>query len=474
MTVRVRFAPSNTGFLHMGNTRTGLFNFLFARNHEGAFILRIEDTDLERSEQRYADAIIDTLDWLGMSPDEGPVYQTQRTTLYKEAAQQLLGSGNAYRCYCSPEEIERDRAAAWEEGRVWRSPWRDRGEEDWPEDADTPYVVRVRAPEGDGEFVIEDLVQGEVRYAHEELDDFVILRADGSPTYNFVVVVDDVDMKITHVIRGKDHLTNTFRQLVVYGALDAQAPQFGHLPLISGLSKRKGSAGVFDYRDRGFLREAIINYLARLGWSHGDQELFSLDELCQHFSFDHVGKSNSEFDEQKFLWVNEQWMKRVDLDDLTERWRPFLKEAGLEPGADTERLRAICELMRPRAQTLVEMAEGARYFFEDPDGFDDKAAKKWLKASLADTFDDLIGRLDALDTWDTEHLESLYRAFCEEKDLGLGKLAQPTRVSITGNTASPGLFETLELIGKAPSLTRMRRGLEHMQQRAAAASDDQG
>ena len=219
--------------------------------------------------------------------------------------------------------------------------------------------------------------------------------------------------------------------------MGGQAPRFAHLPLISGLSKRKGSAGVFDYRDRGFVREAILNYLARLGWSHGDQELFSLEELCGLFSFGHVGKSNSEFDEQKFLWVNEQWLKRLELDDVAERWRPFLQAAGLDPGEDTERLRAICDLMRPRAQTLVEMAEGARYFFEDPQEFDEKAAKKWLKGSMASTFEELLERLEGLDAWDIEGLEALYRALCEEHDLGLGKLAQPTRVAVTGTTASP-------------------------------------
>jgi glutamyl-tRNA synthetase len=462
MSVRVRFAPSPTGLLHMGNTRTALFNYLYARHHEGTFILRIEDTDQERSKEEYTGIIIEALHWLGMSYDEGPYYQSKRTEIYQEKVRELLDKGLAYKCFMTPEELEQAREKSLAEGgkTEYSRVWRDRT--DHPQGQ--PYVVRIKMPL-EGSLTIEDLVQGTVTVDATELDDFVILRSDGSPTYNFVVVVDDALMEITHVIRGKDHLNNTFRQLPVYAALGFEPPRFGHLPLISGLSKRKGSASVQHYRDRGFLPEAVVNYLARLGWSHGDQEIFGLEELIEYFGFDHVGRSSGNFDEAKFLWVNGEWIKRLAPADLASRWVPFLAQAGFEVEAD-DRLAGIVAVMQERARTLVEMTEKTTFFFTGELVFDEDAVKKWLNPALADDFEALIERLEGLGDWTTGSIDGLYRSFCEERSLGLGKVAQPTRVSVTGTTVSPGLFETLYLLGREKTLSRLRHGLAMMREQA--------
>lgn len=446
----------------MGNTRTALFNYLFARHHEGTFILRIEDTDLERSKEEYTEVIIDALSWLGMTIDEGPYYQSKRREIYREKVDELLAAGQAYRCYLTPEELEVAREKAIAEGGKtgYSRVWRDRT--DHPEDK--PFVVRIKMPL-EGSLTIDDLVQGTVTVEAEELDDFVILRSDGSPTYNFVVVVDDALMEITHVIRGKDHLNNTFRQLPVYKALGFEPPRFGHLPLIAGLSKRKGSASVQHYRDQGFLPEAVVNYLARLGWSHGDQEIFSLDELIEYFGFDHVGRSSGSFDEAKFQWVNSEWIKRLDKHDLAKRWVPYLAAAGFEVEAD-ERLAGIVEVMQERAKTLVEMVEKTEWFFTESVTFDESAVKKWLKPALAEPFKELISRLEKLEEWSVDKIDETYRTFCEEYELGLGKVAQPTRVSVTGSTVSPGLFETLYLLGREKTISRLHLGLERMSEQA--------
>ncbi len=464
MSVRVRFAPSPTGFLHLGGARTALFNYLFARNQGGTFVLRIEDTDLERSKPEYTDAIIDAMEWLGMPADEGPYFQSQRTEIYVEKANELLEKGLAYKCFCTPEELEADREQALREGRkqMYSRVWRDRT--DHP--ADKPYVVRIKAPL-EGSLVIEDMVQGTVRVAAEELDDFVILRSDGNPTYNFVVVVDDATMKITHVIRGKDHLNNTFRQIPVYKALGFDIPTFGHLPLIDGLSKRKGSMSVQAYRDKGYLHEAIINYISRLGWSHGDQEIFTMDELIEYFGFDHVGRSSGSFDDDKFEWVNGEWMKRLDNTDLAERWLPYLAAAGYNVPAADERVVGIVSVMKERARTLVEMAEASHYFFTDIT-LDEAAAQKWLKPELVPVFEDILTELTALDddAWTEDAIKAIYTELCTKHEVKLGKLAQPTRVSVTGNTTSPGLFETLQFIGRENTLSRLQNGLATMKAQA--------
>ena len=460
MSVRVRFAPSNTGFLHMGNTRTALFNYLYARHQDGTFILRIEDTDRERSKDEYADAIIDALDWLGMKPDEGPIFQTARFDSYHQKIERLLDEGNAYKCFCTPAELEAMREEALAEGRKpkYSGKWRNIDPSEHPEDQ--PFVVRIKMPL-EGSITVNDLVQGTVTVSVEELDDFIIMRSDGTPTYNFVVVVDDADMNITHVIRGSDHLNNTFRQIPVYQALGHTPPTFAHLPLIEGLSKRKGSASVQDYRARGYLPEAVMNYLSRLGWSHGDQEIFSPEELIQFFGFDSVGKSPSSFDEDKFRWVNSEWMKRLDPAELARRWTPFLQDRGFSIPAD-ERLVAITTLMRDRADTLVGLTDESAYFFTDQFDYDEKAVKKWIKAGSKPAVEALISQLEALQQWDADAIGAVYDSIRAEFDLGLAKLAQPTRISLTGSTTSPSVFDLVATFEKEEALRRLRQGYDRL------------
>lgn len=456
MSVRVRFAPSNTGHLHLGNARTALFNYLYARSQEGTFILRIEDTDRARSKEEFTDSIVEAMDWLGMSPDEGPVFQTDRLDLYQEKIEQLIEDGRAYRCYCTPEELEAQREKALAEGRKpkYSGKWRDRT--DHPDDA--PYTVRIKMPL-EGTITIDDMVQGEVTVDVEELDDFIILRSDGTPTYNFVVVVDDASMEISHVIRGDDHLNNTFRQVPVYRALGVEPPTFGHLPLIDGLSKRAGSASVQDYRDDGYLSEAMVNYMSRLGWSHGDQEIFSPDELNELFGFDSVGRSPSNFDQDKLNWVNSEWMKKLSADELAERWVPFLKERGFDVDGQ-DNLAAVAELMRDRAKTLVELAEVSSYFFSDDFEYDEAAVEKWMKPDNRQAIEALIEQLGELDEWTSDTVGTVYREVSDEYDLGLANLAQPTRISLTGSTSSPSVFSLVATFEQAEAIERLRRGLK--------------
>lgn len=458
MSVRVRFAPSNTGFLHMGNTRTALFNYLYARNQKGTFILRIEDTDLERSKEEYIDAIIDALTWLGLNYDEGPTRQTERFDRYGAMIERLLEEGHAYKCFCTPEELEAQREKALAEGRKpkYSGEWRDRT--DHPEGQ--PFVVRIKMPQ-EGSITVDDMVQGKVTVDVDQLDDFIIARSDGTPTYNFVVVVDDIDMAITHVIRGADHLNNTFRQIPVYQALGATPPKFAHLPLIEGLSKRKGSLSVQDYRAQGYLPEAIQNYLSRLGWSHGDQEIFSPEELVEYFGFDSVGRSPSSFDEDKFRWVNSEWMKRLDPEELASRWVPYLAERGFDVEVN-DALVAIVELMRERAETLVALTDESFYFFTDDFDYDEKAVKKWIKSDRKDVFATLVERLEGLEAWDADAIGEVYRQVGKELEVGLAKLAQPTRISLTGSTKSPSVFDLVAALPREEALKRMRKGLKEL------------
>ncbi len=452
MSVRVRFAPSNTGHLHLGGARTTLFNWLFARHHGGDFLIRVEDTDAARSEQKYTDTIIEAHDWLGMTPDEDLVFQSDRLDLYREKAEELLESGAAYRDYSTEKEIEEARERGFERGdkTAHTRLWRDR--DDAPDDRDS--VIRIKAPM-EGSLTIQDHVQGEVTVDAEELDDFVIMRSDGTPTYNFCVVVDDAEMDITHVIRGKDHLNNTFRQLYVYDALDYDPPEFGHLPLISGLSKREGSPSVQAYRDDGFLAEAIVNYLVRLGWSHGDREIFSREELIDLFELDDVNPSSGSFDEDKLRWVNSEWMKRLSPEQLAERWIPHLEEAGYTGLDPDDRVQMITEAMHKRAETLVEMTEQAGYFFTDDLERDSDAVDEWLDDEALEHLGAVRDRLDGLDDWTTDAIEDVVRGYCDDADIGLGAVAQPTRVALTGGTVSPGLFETVAMMGRGKTLRRL-------------------
>ena len=462
MSVRVRFAPSNTGYLHMGGARTALFNFLFARHHDGEFLLRVEDTDPERSKEKYTEAILDAHEWLRMEPDEEPTFQSNRTELYRQKAEELLDAGHAYRDYSTPEEIEKARKEGFERGdkTAHTRLWRDR--DDAPEDRDS--VVRIKAPT-EGSLTVDDHVQGEVTVEAEELDDFVIMRSDGSPTYNFCVVVDDADMDISHVIRGKDHLNNTFRQLYVYEALGYEPPEFAHLPMISGLSKRKGSRSIQDYRDDGYLSEAVINYLARLGWSHGDQEIFSLEELVDYFDLDQVSRGSAEFDEDKLAWVNGEWMKRLDNETLAQRWIPHLKRAGFDLEVD-ERLVGIVDAMHARAETFSDMTEKSAYFFAETIERNSDDVEEWLTPDLEEMFEALIERLGGIPEWTSDEIDDAVRGVCDDFDVGLGTLAQPARVAVTGGTVSPGLFSTLEFVGRDRALERLDEALEIIRKRA--------
>ncbi|HWP64418.1 MAG TPA: glutamate--tRNA ligase [Candidatus Limnocylindria bacterium] len=457
MTVRTRFAPSPTGYLHIGGARTALFSWLYARHHGGTFVLRIEDTDRARSTPESIQAILDGLAWLGIHWDEGPFYQTQRTALYRAAAERLEASGHTYRCYCTPEELEARRAAALAAGRT---PAYDRTCRRRTGTAPSgPSVLRFRTPL-DGTLVIDDIVKGPIHFAHADLDDFVIERADGTPLYNFCVVVDDVDMRITHVIRGDDHVANTPRQALLYQALGATLPRFAHVPLILGLdktrlSKRHGATAVTAYRDLGFLPDALVNYLVRLGWSHGDQEIFTRAELVQYFTLEQVGRSPAVFNPEKLEWLNGHYMKAMPARELAERAIPYLEAQGTPVPADRGLLERAVATLQERARTLVELARMARFYFVDTVDLDPAAAAQHLTSAIAPLLDDVRERLERLDVWTAEALERLVRDVASAHGLKLGKLAQPIRVALTGSTASPGLFEVMEILGREKTLGRL-------------------
>ena len=452
--VVTRFAPSPTGFLHIGGARTALFNWLFARHHGGKYLLRIEDTDRARSTQPAIDAILDGLDWLGVKGDGEPYFQSQFEARHSEVAHELIARGAAYRCYLTPEELTARREKAQAERRPFRidSEWRDRG--DHPENL--PFVVRIKAPR-EGETVIEDMVQGRVAVANAELDDFVLLRSDGTPTYMLAVVVDDHDMGVTHIIRGDDHLNNAFRQLAIIRAMGWPEPTYAHVPLIHGqdgakLSKRHGAVGVDSYRDElGILPEALVNYLLRLGWGHGDDEIIGREQAVEWFDLDHVGKSPSRFDLKKLENLNGHYIREADDKRLALLVAPRL-------GIDADQLpllvRAMPEL-KARAHDLNQLAEGARFLFATrPLHVDDAAA-----ALLGDGAAPLLARardeLAGVSQWDHDPIDAAVRKVAEEAGVKLGKLAQPLRAALTGRTTSPGIFDVLVLLGKSESLARI-------------------
>lgn len=458
MAVRTRIAPSPTGAMHIGLVRTALFNFLFARGHGGAFVLRIEDTDQERSTPESTAAILDGMRWLGLEWDEGPFFQTQRGTLYRAQADRLLEEGRAYRCWCTPEELEARRAAAVAAGGRQGYDRTCRERAGAPADR-SAHVVRFKVPL-DGATVVDDLVKGAIAYQHAELDDFVILRSDGSPVYNFCVVVDDADMRISHVIRGTDHVANTPRQILLYQALDAPLPRFAHIPMILGsdkakLSKRHGATSVLEYRERGYLPDALVNYLARLGWSCGDQELFTRAELIEKFSLENVGTSPAIFNPEKLDWVNFQYLKQTAPDELARLAAPFLARAGLPVPGDRPWLARALATLRERAKTLQELADAARFFVTDPVELTPKAAAQ-LRPDVAPALDDLVGGLERLGTWEVAGIEAAFHDVTTRHGIGLGKLAQPVRAAVTGSTASPGIYEVLDVLGRERSLARLR------------------
>jgi len=461
--VRVRFAPSPTGHLHVGGARTALFNWLFARHHGGVFILRIEDTDRSRSTDENIEFIVDALRWLGLDWDEGPpasgYRQTERFDLYRAAAARLVQAGRAYHCDCPPEQLDAERKAAEARKETFRysGRCRDRGL--------TAGALRLRIPDT-GATVVHDLIHGPVVFEHQQLDDWILARTDGTPTYNFCVVVDDVEMRISHVIRGNDHLSNTPKQVLCYEALGYPVPAFAHVSMILGadrsrLSKRHGATSVQAYREQGILPEALVNYLARLGWSHGDQEIFTRAELVERFDIKDVSSSGAVFDQTKLEWLSQEYIKASPGTRLAELVRPLLAEAGLPAPADA-RLAAMLETLRERAKTLREMVEVGRFYFERPTGYDDKARAKLFTADGARRLRLVSERLAAVEPFTATALEGLYRETVAALGLKLVDLAQLTRLSVTGRTASPPLFDVLALLGREEVLARLRAAVEAM------------
>lgn len=464
MTVRTRFAPSPTGYLHIGGARTALYSWLHARHHGGQFVLRIEDTDLERSTPESVQAILEGMDWLELNWDEGPYYQTQRFDRYREVIQALLAENKAYRCYCTKEELEQMREGQRARGEKPRYSGlcRDRHA---PREGVEP-VIRFRSPD-EGETVVDDLIHGRVVFRNSELDDLIIARGDGTPTYNFTVVVDDWDMAITHVIRGDDHLNNTPRQIQILQALGATPPTYAHVPMILGpdkqkMSKRHGAVSVVQYRDEGYLPEALLNYLVRLGWSHGDQEVFSMAEMIEYFRIENVNKAASVFNPEKLLWLNAHHIKHADPARLAERLRPFLARLGagnLDGGPD---LVEVVRIQQERARTLVEMAENSRFFYLAPTEYEPKDAAKHLNSEALPVIEALRERLGQQDDWRPESLHEQINALAEYLQVKLGKVAQPLRVALAGRAVSPPIDMTLSLLGKAETLARLDQALHHI------------
>jgi glutamyl-tRNA synthetase len=461
MTVRTRFAPSPTGYLHIGGARTALFSWLYARKHGGTFILRIEDTDLERSTEESVNAILEGMTWLGLEYDEGPFYQTKRFDRYGVIIQQLIDTGHAYKCYCSKERLEKlreDQMANKDKPR-YDGHCRDGAT---PPSADAPYVIRFRNPQ-DGEVVVDDLIRGRVVFQNTELDDLIIARSDGTPTYNLTVVVDDADMDITHVIRGDDHLNNTPRQINILRALGATPPQYAHVPMILGpdgkrLSKRHGAVSVMQYREEGFLPEALLNYLVRLGWSHGDQEVFSIGQMIELFDVTDVNKAASSFNPDKLLWLNQQYLKDSDPAHVARHLSYHLGRLNIDP-APAPALHEVVVAQRERAKTLVEMAANSGFFYQDFAEYDDKAAQKNLIPASRPALAQLREAFVGLGDWQPEPIHQAVLAVAEALGEKLGKVAQPLRVALSGGTVSPPIDVTVYLLGRERTLARLDRAL---------------
>jgi glutamyl-tRNA synthetase len=465
MTVKTRFAPSPTGYLHVGGARTALFSWLHARKHGGKFVLRIEDTDLERSTQESINAILEGMTWLGLEYDEGPFYQTHRFDRYDEVIDDLLARGLAYRCNCAKERIE---ALREEQMRRKEKPRYDGHCRSGSVSADKPHVVRFRTPQ-EGSIVVDDLVRGRVVFSNDELDDLIIRRTDGSPTYNLTVVVDDLDMGVNIVIRGDDHLNNTPRQINILEALGAEPPGYAHVPMILGddgsrLSKRHGAVSVMEYRNQGILPEALLNYLVRLGWSCGDQEIFSLDEMVELFEISAVNKAASAFNTEKLVWLNQQYIKKDDPARIARLLSPHMGEIDIDPASGPD-LVDVVVAQQERAKTLVEMAEISAFFYRDYDDFEPAAAKKNLKAAAREPLEHLRRALSDIPDWEPEALHQLVKDVAMQLDLKLGKVAQPLRVAVVGRAASPGIDVTLHLVGREACLRRIDRALEYIQER---------
>jgi glutamyl-tRNA synthetase len=460
--VVTRFAPSPTGHLHIGGARTAIFNWLFSRHHGGKFILRIEDTDTQRSTEEYTKSILESLRWLGIDWDEGPYFQTQRLDLYRAYAERLYQSGWAYYCECSPEEVERRRQEAFAKGLKpkYDGACRDKGLTPAPGRA-----LRFRCPQT-GTTVVKDIIKGVLSFDNSELDDLVLIRSDGMPTYNFSVIVDDITMGITHVIRGDDHVNNTPKQVLLYQALGERIPEFAHVPLILGpdrkrLSKRHGATSVIAYREMGFLPEALFNYLVRLGWSYGDQEIFTKDELIEKFSLENVGSSASIFDMEKLRWLNGHYIRQKSPEELVEPLLPFLKAKGY-PEKPVDYLARAIQTLQPRCATLAEMADAMDFYMLDEVAYDPKAAENFLTSETSVFLEEIIGAISKNEgRFEEKALEELFRRMAEERGVKLKVIAQAVRVALTGRTASPGLFEIMDILGKEVVINRLRKAVEY-------------
>lgn len=464
--VRTRFAPSPTGFLHIGGARTALFAWLYARHCKGQFILRIEDTDQQRSTEESTNAILDAMTWLGLDWDEGPFFQAQRVDMHRAMVKKLLDEGKAYYCVCTPDELDEKRKRALAEGR---KPKYDGTCRDKNLPKTTQAAVRFRCPPS-GVTIVNDLIKGIITFNNEELDDLIIERRDGYPTYNFAVVVDDAEMEITHVIRGDDHVNNTPRQILLYEALGYKVPHFGHVSMIMGsdktrLSKRHGATSVMAYKDMGYLPEAIVNYLVRLGWSYGDQEIFTLDELIAFFTLETVGKSAAIFNPEKLLWLNQYYIKESSSQRLVQEMIPFWQQSGVTT-EDQDFLIHICDDVKSRAKTLVELAESSLFYFMDDVAYESDAAESFLKAEIVEHLATVAERILSLQDYTKKGIETFLRSIAEEKGFKLKVIAQPLRVALTGKTVSPGIDEIMVTLGKERVIQRINRAIEYINKRA--------
>jgi len=465
MTVRTRFAPSPTGLLHVGGIRTALFSWLYAKHNNGQFILRIEDTDRERSTDDAKNVILDGINWLNLDYDEGPYFQTDRFERYSEIIQELLRSGNAYYCYCTKEELDVMREDALRQGKKpkYNGFWRDR---DTTPPTNIKPVVRFKTPL-DGNVVINDFVQGKVIFQNTELDDLIIARSDGTPTYNLTVVVDDMDMEITDVIRGDDHLNNTPRQVNIFNALGVSEPNYAHIPMILGidgkkLSKRDEASSILKYRDDGYLPEALLNYLVRLGWSKGDQEIFSIDEMISEFDLQSVNKSATTINPKKLLWLNQHYIKNSDNEKLIFMLNSFFDDMNIltDTGPD---LSDLVSVQKERIETVKDLAEQSVFFYKDFKKYDEKMSKKYLKPALLKPFRVLYDEFDNDACWDNETIKSILNKLAEKFDIKIGKLAQPLRVAITGKNISPSIYDTVRLLGREKTLKRLSNAIKFIE-----------
>ncbi len=466
MSVKTRFAPSPTGYLHIGGARTALFSWLYARQQQGTFLLRIEDTDRERSTQASLQAILDGMAWLGLEHDEGPYYQSQRFERYREVIAQFIAQGDAYRCTCSRERLDALRETQMQNQQKPRYDGccRDKG---IAADCGEDFVVRFKNPL-EGEVLIDDKVKGAVTVSNSELDDLIIARTDGTPTYNLTVVVDDLDMGLTHVIRGDDHLNNTPRQINMYRALGAQLPVFAHVPMILGedgsrLSKRHGAVSVMQYAEEGYLPEAMLNYLVRLGWSCGDQEIFSQEEMIANFSLEGLNRAPSTFNPEKLLWLNQHYIKTLPADRLAEALQPYLDKQGIDLSQGPA-LTAWIDAFRERGKTLVELAALAKPYYQDFADYDPGALKKHFKPTAIAPLQTLLARYQALDNWGGSVLHDIVQETADTLGLGMGKVGMPLRVALTGAGMSPAIDVTLELMGRERSLQRLQKAIAYLQQ----------